>query len=67
MKPLENHTRYFPVLTKEEYRKQQTGSLVSDYFDGSFKDMVSYFIKDKKLDMKDLDEIMKSIKQKKKS
>lgn len=54
--------RYFPLLSKEDYRKKETGSLVKNYFNGSIKELVSYFIDDKKLNISDLDELMKSIK-----
>ncbi|GAB5539672.1 MAG: BlaI/MecI/CopY family transcriptional regulator [Salibacteraceae bacterium] len=58
--------RYYPVVSKEQYRKQQAGSLIENYYNGSVKELVSYFVNDKKLDVSDLDEILTSLKDKKK-
>lgn len=53
---------YFPLVTKEEYSRFTTGNLVSNYFNGSTKDLVSFFVRERKLDTKDLDEILKAMK-----
>jgi len=58
---------YFPVISKEEYSRFTTGNLVSNYFNDSVKELVSFFVKERKLDVSDLDEILKSIDQNKKS
>jgi predicted transcriptional regulator len=42
-------------------RKVFAEKVVEGYFDGSAKNLVSYFIKDKKMDTSDLDEILKMI------
>ncbi|MEZ4722093.1 MAG: BlaI/MecI/CopY family transcriptional regulator [Flavobacteriales bacterium] len=52
---------YFPVVTKEDYSRFTTGNLVKNYFNGSAKELVSFFMKDNKLDVNDLDEILKII------
>ena len=53
--------RYFPKIQKEEYKKLITGKLLQGYFENSASSMLSYFLEDKKLDVKELDEIMKMI------
>ncbi|WP_293931603.1 BlaI/MecI/CopY family transcriptional regulator [Sphingobacterium sp. UBA6645] len=53
--------RYFPKIQKEEYKKLITGKLLQGYFDNSASSMLSFFLEEKKLDVKDMDEILKLI------
>ncbi len=50
---------YFPVVSKDEYRKFASQKLMSSYFGGSLKQMVSFFVSEEKIDLKEADEIMK--------
>jgi len=59
--------RYHPLITKEEYSKYKMDNLMSGYFEGSFKNMVSFFVKKKQLDTKELDDILKIIENNKQS
>lgn len=54
--------RYYPVISKEEYRSFATGKLLSGYFDNSVESILSYFLEDKKLDLKDADALLNMIK-----
>lgn len=54
--------RYRPAIQKEEYKKVITSKLLNNYFDNSPKRMLSYFLEDKKLDVKELDAILALIK-----
>ena len=56
---------YFPCVQKSEYTNQSLHKLVDGYFEGSFKSMVSFFMKKNDVDMKDLESILKSINDKK--
>jgi len=56
-----NSHQYHPLITKEAYRKGQMSRLVSDYYNNSLKQVVSYFSESKKLDEKELDEVMKML------
>ncbi|MGM1429028.1 BlaI/MecI/CopY family transcriptional regulator [Sphingobacterium lactis] len=58
--------RYFPKIEKEEYKKLITGKLLKGYFENSASSMLSFFLEEKKLDVQDLDEIMKLIQRHKK-
>lgn len=58
---------YHPLITKEEYSKYKMDNLMSGYFEGSFKNMVSFFVKKKQLDTKELDDILKIIENNKES
>ena len=58
--------RYFPLISLGEYRSFATGKLLSGYFDNSVENMFSFFVKEKKLDLKEADEILKLIEKLKK-
>lgn len=52
---------YFPSLKKEEYSNQSINKLMDSYFNGSFKNMVSFFIKKNNMSLKDLEQILQEI------
>jgi BlaI family transcriptional regulator, penicillinase repressor len=52
---------YFPVLKKETYSNQSMNQLLNNYFNGSFKSMVSFFMKKNDMSTKELEEILKEI------
>jgi len=58
--------RYFPLISKEQYSRFKMDNLMSNYFDGSFSSMVNFFVKRKKMDTQELDDILKMIESKKK-
>jgi predicted transcriptional regulator len=49
---------YYPVITKNEYSKHQLFGLLEDYFNNSFPAMTSFFAREKKLSIKELDKIL---------
>ena len=53
--------QYFPKISKEEYSKGQLSRLVSDYYNNSLKQVVNFFSESKKLDQKELDEVMRML------
>ncbi len=55
-----NH-EYYPLVKKEEYRKIFMKEIVSDYFGSSYKNVVSFFVDEKKLNAEDLKKIIKII------
>lgn len=57
--------QYLPRISKEEYKKGITGKLLNNYFDNSPKSMLSYFLEENKLDVKELDDILSIIQQNK--
>ena len=57
---------YFPLVSKDVYKKFITKGLLKDYFSGSLKNLVSHFDEKEKIDVKELDEILKIIEQTKK-
>jgi BlaI family penicillinase repressor len=58
-----NTYEYFPLVTKEEYRKTFMKQVVSDYFDNSYKSAVAFFVKEKGLSPTELEELIKLIKE----
>jgi len=58
--------RYTAVIAEEEYKKRFMYGFVSDYFENSYKDMVAFFVKDKKVSTKELKEIIDLIEKTKK-
>lgn len=53
--------RYYPTVSKEAYKSFATGKLLNSYFGNSVENMFSFFVKDKKIDLKEADEILKLI------
>lgn len=56
---------YYPLISKEEYTRQSTHSLVDRYFSGSYESMVSFFVKEKEISVDELEKIMKELKKSK--
>ncbi len=52
---------YFPLVKKEEYSNQSINKLMTNYFNGSFRNMVSFFVKKNDMDIKDLEQILKEL------
>lgn len=50
---------YFPVISKEEYTRSRMSSLVKDYFSNSFEKMVSFFAREKKISLKEMEDIIR--------
>lgn len=57
-----NAKRYEPLISAEEYKAKYMNSFVGDYFRSSYKEMVSFFVKEEKLSESELKEIMEMIK-----
>lgn len=52
---------YFPLLERETYSNQSINKLMNSYFNGSFKSMVSFFMKKNDMSTKELEAILKEI------
>jgi len=55
--------RYFPMVEKDEYSKKSMNQFVGKYFEGSFANMLSFFAKEKDISIKELEEILETMKQ----
>ncbi|AQS93794.1 MULTISPECIES: BlaI/MecI/CopY family transcriptional regulator [Polaribacter] len=63
-KPLGRGFMYYPIIDKETYSNQSLHKLMNGYFNGSFKSMVSFFVKENKMDVKELESILKEVNKK---
>jgi predicted transcriptional regulator len=52
---------YKPVIGESEYKKKFMGNVVKEYFDNSYKELVNFFVEQKKLSAKELKEIINLI------
>ena len=52
---------YRPLMTEAEYKKKFMNGFVKDYFDNSYKELVNFFVAQKKLSEKELKEIIAMI------
>lgn len=57
--------KYYPIISKEVYTKNFMKGLVSRYFEGSFKQMVSFFANEEDLSLSELEQLIKELKKKK--
>lgn len=55
--------KYHPLITRDEYSKGQLSRLLTDYYNNSLREVVNFFSENKNLDEKELDEVMKMLKQ----
>ena len=53
---------YYPIVDKEEYSDFYLNRMIKNYFGGSFSNLVSFFAKENKLDIKDIDKLMHHVK-----
>ncbi len=52
---------YFPIIEKDEYSNYYLKSFVNRYFKGSFQDLVSFFAKENKLNITEMEEMIKRV------
>jgi BlaI family penicillinase repressor len=50
---------YFPRVSRSEYSKAYFGQYLNNYFGGSFKKMLHFFMEEDDLDLQTLDELMR--------
>ena len=52
---------YFPLILKEKYTRFYLNNMVKGYFNGSVQNLVSFFAKENKLEVQDIDALMKQL------
>lgn len=55
---------YYPLIEKTDYSNQSLHKLMNGYFEGSFKSLVSFFVKENKVNLSELEDILKEINKK---
>lgn len=56
---------YFPIVSRDRYTKFYLNNLIKGYFNGSFENLVSFFAKENKMDLKDLEKLLNELKNEK--
>ena len=59
--------QYFPLITREEYRSEQMGRLMNNYFGNSLKEVVNFLSEKKDLDVHEVNEALQMLEELKKS
>ena len=52
---------YYPLVDRSDYSNYYLKNVISNYFGGSFEKMVSFFARENKLDVQDLDQILSHV------
>ena len=52
---------YFPVITREEYAQHGVTSIMDKYFGGSPKKLVSFLVQSKDINLKELNDLVKTL------
>lgn len=52
---------YFPIITKDDYAQHGVKSLVEKYFSGSPKMLVSFLVQSEDINLKELNDLLKTI------
>jgi predicted transcriptional regulator len=60
-----NTHQYFPIVSIEDYRKRFMNTAIENYFNNSYKSMVSFFAEEDKISADELREILAIIEKKK--
>ncbi|MBJ7879413.1 BlaI/MecI/CopY family transcriptional regulator [Gelidibacter salicanalis] len=50
--------QYYPVISKEAYKKRFMSTAIENYFNNSYKNVVSFFAKEEKISVDELKEII---------
>ncbi|MFD2600226.1 BlaI/MecI/CopY family transcriptional regulator [Sphingobacterium corticis] len=62
-----NAKRYEPIISAQEYKGKFMNGFVGEYFKNSYKEMVSFFVKEERLSPQELEDILDMIKNNKSS
>ncbi len=54
---------YYPVLSKAEYSNNQLQKLKKNYFNNSGKELLSFFVRENKMSLDELDDLLKLLKE----
>lgn len=54
--------QYYPLISKEDYLKETTSSLADRFFEGSTRQLLSFFVREKQISVSELEKILNEIK-----
>lgn len=52
---------YYPLIAKNHYRSYTLGNMVSNYFGGSIENLLSFFARDKQMNLGQLEEMLNKV------
>ena len=58
---LGNSIQYHVLVKESDYKRSFMNGVVSNYFTGSYKEMVSFFVRDRKISKKELEDLINII------
>jgi len=59
-----NTSEYSPIMDEHDYKSKFMSGIVQNYFENSYKEMVSFFVEKQKISAEELQEIIKLIEKK---
>jgi len=59
-----NTSEYSPIMEESEFKSKFMSGIVQNYFENSYKEMVSFFVEKQKISAEELQEIIKLIEKK---
>lgn len=59
--------QYYSLISKENYFKKSVSPMLKNYFNGSAKQLVSFFVKEKNISVEELEKLVKELKKNPKS
>jgi predicted transcriptional regulator len=59
-----NTSEYTPIMEESEYKSKFMSNVVENYFENSYKEMVSFFVEKQKISALELQEIIQLIEKK---
>ena len=62
---LGRHHRYSPLISKQDYSGRTIRQLTKNYFEGSYRNVVSHLVKENNISVRELEELLKQIKKQK--
>jgi predicted transcriptional regulator len=54
--------QYFPLISKKDYTRKFMKNFLGNYFENSFKEMVSFFAKEDNMSVNEIEELMQEVK-----
>ena len=52
---------YFPLISRDEYKKAYLGNFLKNYFSDSFHDMISFFARDREISLSELEDLIRTV------
>ena len=62
-KPYATTYEYYPLITKRSYTKRTFNHLMQNYFDDSLKNVVSFIVKEQKMNPDEIEELLKMVRE----